>query len=162
MPRHPLLPAPHPPPRRFRDWRPRLRKARHPRLYPRALLDPGHVQALAAAPARRLGRDARRGFVHRDLRVDNLLFREGGKRLVVCDLEGRWGQRVAPEVAWEGSLEDSGWSERSDVYDVGVCIKGMVYVNAPITHPACRLTAGPDPKTNRQPRGSRLQDRGYN
>lgn len=73
------------------------------------------------------------GIVHRDLRVDNLLFREGGKRLVVCDLEGRWGQRVAPEVAWEGSLEDSGWSERSDVYDVGLCIKGMVYANAPIT-----------------------------
>lgn len=73
------------------------------------------------------------GIVHRDLRVDNLLFEEGGERLVVCDLEGRWGQRVAPEVAWEGSPEDSGWSERSDVYDVGGCVKGMVYANAPIT-----------------------------
>ncbi|KAL8354428.1 hypothetical protein RB601_004024 [Gaeumannomyces tritici] len=73
------------------------------------------------------------GIVHRDLRVDNLLFGEGGETLVVCDLEGRWGQRVAPEVAWEGSLEDSGWSEKSDVYDVGLCIKGMVYANAPIT-----------------------------
>ncbi|KLU88763.1 hypothetical protein MAPG_07747 [Magnaporthiopsis poae ATCC 64411] len=73
------------------------------------------------------------GIVHRDLRVENMLFGEDGQRLVVCDLEGRWGQRVAPEVAWEGGPEDSGWSERSDVYDAGACIKGMVYANAPIT-----------------------------
>ena len=73
------------------------------------------------------------GIVHRDLRVDNPLFADGGERLVVCDLESRWGQRVAPEVAWEGGTDESGWSERSDVFEVGVCIKGMVYANAPIT-----------------------------
>ncbi len=73
------------------------------------------------------------GIVHRDLRIDNLLFADGGERLVVCDLEGRWGQRAAPEVAWEGGPDESGWSERSDVYDVGAVVKGMVYANAPIT-----------------------------
>ncbi|KAH6626619.1 hypothetical protein B0J18DRAFT_477397 [Chaetomium sp. MPI-SDFR-AT-0129] len=103
-------------------------------MYKRWLL--GLLDALAVLHAA--------GIVHRDLRVDNLLFardgsEEGGEeseketRLVVCDLEGRWGQRVAPEVKWEVGLEDSGWSEKSDVYDVGGCIKGMVYANAPLT-----------------------------
>lgn len=49
----------------------------------------------------------------------------------ISDLESRWGQRVAPEVRWDGGIADSGWS---DVYDIGNCIKGMVYANAPITN----------------------------
>ncbi|KAG5992454.1 hypothetical protein E4U43_003762, partial [Claviceps pusilla] len=73
------------------------------------------------------------GIVHRDLRTDNLLFSDDGERLLVCDLEGRWGQRWAPEVAFEGGVEDSGWTPRSDIYDIGNCIKSMVYANNPIT-----------------------------
>jgi hypothetical protein len=72
------------------------------------------------------------GIVHRDLRIENCLFTEDGSSLVVCDLESRWGQRSAPEVASHGGL-DSGWTTRSDVYDIGDCIKCMVYANAPIT-----------------------------
>jgi serine/threonine protein kinase len=74
------------------------------------------------------------GIVHRDLRADNLLFSDDGERLVVCDLESRWGERSAPEVAFQGGLEDSGWTPRSDIYDIGNCIKSMVYANGPITH----------------------------
>lgn len=73
------------------------------------------------------------GIVHRDLRADNLLFSEDGNRLVVCDLESRWGERSAPEVAPQGGPEDSGWTPRSDIYDIGNCIKSMVYANGPIT-----------------------------
>ncbi|KAI1124891.1 kinase-like protein [Nemania abortiva] len=71
------------------------------------------------------------GIIHRDLRTDNLLFSKDGKKVTVCDLEGRWGQRAAPEVAWEGL--DAGWSAKSDIYDIGNCIKCMVYANNPIT-----------------------------
>ncbi|KAK4183564.1 kinase-like domain-containing protein [Podospora australis] len=74
------------------------------------------------------------GIVHRDLRIDNCLFAQDGSRLVVCDLESRWGQRAAPEIAFDGGVEDSGWTTRSDIYDIGNCIKCMVYANAPITN----------------------------
>jgi len=37
-----------------------------------------------------------------------LSFQDDGQRLVVCDLESRWGQREAPEVAFQGDPEDSG------------------------------------------------------
>lgn len=73
------------------------------------------------------------GIVHRDLRADNLLFSDSGERLVACNLESRWGQRSAPEIAFHGGLEDSGWTPRSDIYDLGDCIKSMVYANGPIT-----------------------------
>ncbi|OAR00471.1 hypothetical protein LLEC1_06054 [Akanthomyces lecanii] len=73
------------------------------------------------------------GIVHRDLRLDNIVFSEDGQRLVIIDLESRWGQRKAPEVAFVGGLDDSGWSPKSDIYDLGNCIKGMVYANAPVT-----------------------------
>lgn len=73
------------------------------------------------------------GIVHRDLRIDNCLFTQDGSRLVVCDLESRWGQRAAPEITFDGGVEDSGWTTRSDIYDIGNCIKCMVYANAPIT-----------------------------
>ncbi|KAK8002399.1 hypothetical protein PG989_002118 [Apiospora arundinis] len=72
------------------------------------------------------------GIIHRDLRLDNCLFsRDGGKRLVLCDLEGRWGQRSPPEIAQEGEADEVGWSVKSDVYCIADCIKGMVYCNAP-------------------------------
>ncbi|KAK6835042.1 Protein kinase-like domain protein [Apiospora arundinis] len=72
------------------------------------------------------------GIIHRDLRLDNCLFsRDGGKRLVLCDLEGRWGQRSPPEIAKEGEADEAGWSVKSDVYCIADCIKGMVYCNAP-------------------------------
>ncbi|AEO68438.1 ab076a82-6106-491f-8b61-0ba7eeb2d57e [Thermothielavioides terrestris] len=74
------------------------------------------------------------GIVHRDLRIDNCLFTPDGSRLVVCDLESRWGQRAAPEIAFDGGVDNSGWTTRSDIYDIGNCIKCMVYANAPITN----------------------------
>jgi serine/threonine protein kinase len=48
------------------------------------------------------------GIVHRDLRVDNLLLSEDGECLVICDLESRWGNRNAPEIAPDGPFDDSG------------------------------------------------------
>ncbi|KAI8633954.1 kinase-like protein [Xylariaceae sp. FL1651] len=71
------------------------------------------------------------GIVHRDLRADNILFSDDGERLVVCDLESRWGARSAPEIAFQGGLEDSGWTPRYDIYDIGNCIKSMIYANGP-------------------------------
>jgi len=71
--------------------------------------------------------------VHRDLCIDNLLFSYDDSRLVICDLESRWGNRLAPEVSRLPTLE-ANWTKASDVYDLGVTIKGMVYGNAPITN----------------------------
>ncbi|KAI9747583.1 MAG: hypothetical protein M1815_004074 [Lichina confinis] len=73
------------------------------------------------------------GIVHRDLRIANLLFSAAGQQLVVCDLEGRWGCCRAPELDHNRDLE-AGWTEKSDIYDIGNCIKGFVYANNPITH----------------------------
>ena len=73
------------------------------------------------------------GIVHRDLRIDNLLFSSDGSRLLICDLEGRWGNRLAPEVSLQPVL-DAGWTQKSDIYDLGYLIKGMIYANAPITN----------------------------
>lgn len=73
------------------------------------------------------------GIVHRDLRIDNLLFSRDGSRLLICDLESRWGNRLAPEVSRQPVLE-AGWTEMSDIYDLGHVIKGMIYGNAPITN----------------------------
>jgi hypothetical protein len=50
------------------------------------------------------------GIVHRDLRADNFVFSRDGRRLVIIDLESRWGVRAAPEIAPIGGLDDSGWS----------------------------------------------------
>ncbi|KAI2463227.1 kinase-like domain-containing protein [Annulohypoxylon bovei var. microspora] len=73
------------------------------------------------------------GIVHRDLRIDNLLFSPDGTNILICDLEGRWGNRLAPEVSRQPVL-DAGWTEKSDIYDLGHVIKGIVYGNAPITN----------------------------
>jgi serine/threonine protein kinase len=72
------------------------------------------------------------GIVHRDLRLDNLLFTPDGTCLVICDFEGRWGNRDAPEVSRRPIL-DAGWTEKSDIYDLGNVIKNTVYGNVPIT-----------------------------
>lgn len=73
------------------------------------------------------------GIIHKDLRADNLLFSTDASRFIACDLESRWGERQAPEVSPDGGLEDSGWTAQSDIYDVGNCIRNMVYGNNPIT-----------------------------
>ena len=73
-----------------------------------------------------------RGIVHRDLRMDNLLISPNFERLLICDLEGRWGNRLAPEIS-RGSDLNAGWTEKSDIYDLGLVIRGIVYANNPIT-----------------------------
>ncbi|KAJ5831940.1 hypothetical protein N7474_000251 [Penicillium riverlandense] len=59
------------------------------------------------------------GIVHRDLRIDNIVFSSDTSRMVICDLESRWGNRLAPEVSREPVL-DAGWTEN--------------YGNVPITN----------------------------
>jgi serine/threonine protein kinase len=71
-------------------------------------------------------------IVYRDLHIENLLFSPQGDRLVLGDIEGRWGQRGAPEIAREDRL-DSGWTEKSDILDIGTCIKCIIYANIPVT-----------------------------
>ncbi|CAG7918159.1 unnamed protein product [Penicillium olsonii] len=70
------------------------------------------------------------GIIHRDLRIDNLVF--SGFRVLICDLESRWGNRLAPEISRD-QVVDAGWTEKSDIYDLGYLIKGMIYGNAPVT-----------------------------
>lgn len=72
------------------------------------------------------------GIVHRDLHIENILFSQDGNRLVVADLECRWGQRRAPEINRRDIL-DAGWSEKSDIFDIGSCIRCIVYANVPFT-----------------------------
>ena len=60
--------------------------------------------------------------IHRDLRIDNCLFTLDVSRLVVCGLGNRWVQPSAPDIAKYGGL-DSGWTTRSDIYDLGDYIK---------------------------------------
>ncbi|KAJ6027486.1 uncharacterized protein N7446_003922 [Penicillium canescens] len=72
------------------------------------------------------------GIVHRDLRIDNIVFSSDTSRVLICDLESRWGNRLAPEISREPVL-DAGWTEKSDIYDLGYLIKGMIYGNVPIT-----------------------------
>ena len=75
------------------------------------------------------------GIIHRDLRFDNLVFSPDDGRLLICDLEGRWGNRVAPEVSREPKVEGGryGWTEKSDIYDLGQVIRDMVYGTCPLT-----------------------------
>ncbi len=72
-------------------------------------------------------------IVHRDLRIDNLVFSRDSSRLLICDLESRWGNRLAPEISRRPVL-DAGWTRKSDIYDLGITIKGMIYGNTPITN----------------------------
>jgi hypothetical protein len=72
------------------------------------------------------------GIIYRDLHIENLLFTPQGERLILGDIEGRSGQRSAPEIAREDKL-DSGWTVKSDIFDIGTCIKCMIYANIPMT-----------------------------
>jgi len=72
------------------------------------------------------------GIVHRDLHIENLLFSNDGQRLVVADLECRWGLRWAPEIVCDDG-NDSGWTRKSDICDVGTCIQCLIYANVPVT-----------------------------
>ncbi|KAL8825626.1 MAG: hypothetical protein Q9170_007721 [Blastenia crenularia] len=74
------------------------------------------------------------GIVHRDLRIDNLLFSHDCTKVIICDLEERLGNRLAPELSRQPDLDDAGWTVKSDIYDLGQVIKGMLYGNAPITN----------------------------
>lgn len=73
------------------------------------------------------------GIVHRDLRIDNLVWSHDARTVLICDLESRWGNRQAPEVLRNSSL-DAGWSPASDIWDLGNVIKGLLYGNAPINN----------------------------
>jgi serine/threonine protein kinase len=71
-------------------------------------------------------------IIYRDLHIENLFFTPQGDRLVPGGIEGRWGQRGAPQIAREDRL-DSGWMEKLDIFDIGTCIKCMIYANIPMT-----------------------------
>ncbi|EJD39384.1 hypothetical protein AURDEDRAFT_153847 [Auricularia subglabra TFB-10046 SS5] len=102
------------------------------------------------------------GIVHRDIRIANFVWSLDMKHLLVCDIEGRWGNFDAPEVAAiyqrlesrdsaEAMLEalSKGWTTRSDVYDVGTAIVSMVYagqrhnavVERPVPPPLDKIVA---------------------
>lgn len=72
-------------------------------------------------------------IVHRDLHIDNLVFAAGTSRLLICYLESRWGNRLAAEISRQPIL-NAGWTGKSDIYDLGYVIKGMIYGNSPITN----------------------------
>ena len=71
------------------------------------------------------------GVIQRDLRIDNLVFSSDTSRVLICDLEGWWGNRLVPQISRKRVL-DTGWTEKPDIYDPGYVIKGMLYGNIPI------------------------------
>jgi len=77
------------------------------------------------------------GIVHRDLSWKNIMFSEDRRDLVIMDIESQWGTWAAPEVKRtvdQDQLDNVGWSEKSDVYDIGPLIKGWVYAKVSINH----------------------------
>ncbi|KAJ5715744.1 uncharacterized protein N7483_012925 [Penicillium malachiteum] len=45
------------------------------------------------------------GIVHRDLRIDNIVFSSDTSRVLICDLESCWGNCLAPEVSRKPVLD---------------------------------------------------------
>jgi hypothetical protein len=72
------------------------------------------------------------GIVHLDIHTGNVLFTADGQKLVLANLERRWGQRNAPEIAWDDGI-DSGWTVKLDIFEIGTLIRWMIYANAPRT-----------------------------
>ncbi|KZL86273.1 serine threonine-protein kinase 6 [Colletotrichum incanum] len=72
------------------------------------------------------------GIVHRDLRIDNLVFSDDYSKIVIIDMESHWGIRQAPELSRDPDVVPE-WTEKSDIYDLGDVIRHMVLGNAPIT-----------------------------
>jgi serine/threonine protein kinase len=68
------------------------------------------------------------GIVYPDLHLENLLVSTDGQTMVLADLESRWGQPSGPQVVLEDMLA-SNWIEKSDIYDIGVVIKCIIYAN---------------------------------
>ncbi|KAK1967037.1 hypothetical protein LY78DRAFT_737468 [Colletotrichum sublineola] len=71
-------------------------------------------------------------IVHRDLRIENLVFSRDYSKIVIIDLETHWGIRQAPELSRDPNM-DPEWTEKSDIYDLGNVVRHMVLGNAPIT-----------------------------
>ena len=63
-----------------------------------------------------------------------MLFSPDIANTLICDLEGRWGNPLAPEVSFRQPVLDAVSTEKSDIYDLGQVIKGMRYGNAPMTN----------------------------
>ena len=63
------------------------------------------------------------------------MFSRDKQNLKLIDLESRWGTFFAPELVKStdaNELDNAGWSEQSDIYDIGPLLKGWVYSNIPI------------------------------
>ena len=73
------------------------------------------------------------GIVHRDLRIDSLLFSSNNSQLLFCNLKSQQENRLAPEVSHQPVL-DAGCTQKSDIYDLGYLVKGIIHANAPITN----------------------------
>lgn len=82
------------------------------------------------------------GIVHRDLRLPNLLFDEEEGAVVICDLESRWGNRLAPEIEDTTGYEGV-WSVETDIFDLGVCLRDLIYMNNPILRTLERAVPSP-------------------
>ncbi|EJD48580.1 hypothetical protein AURDEDRAFT_136179 [Auricularia subglabra TFB-10046 SS5] len=66
------------------------------------------------------------GIVHRDIGIFNLVWSVDHSRVLICDLEGRWGRQDAPEFH-ELAVLSAGWTVKSDIYALGSAIVSMLY-----------------------------------
>ena len=72
------------------------------------------------------------GIVFHDLHIENLQLSNDGQTLVLAGIESRWGQLSTPEIVLEDRLA-SNWTGKSDIYDIGVVIKSIIYANVSMT-----------------------------